>query len=81
MFILASFMICLFVGYFSVSVYWGFPILVCFGFKIVLGSVYVMPCLLFKDLFQSCPKILLKKQSINPKRICRLLDAQKFHVG
>ena len=51
MFILVSFVICLFVGYFSISVYRGFPILVCFGFRIVLGSVCVMPCLIFKDLF------------------------------
>ena len=50
-FILASSMICLIIGYFPVSVYWGFSILVCFGFRIILGSVRVMPCLLFKDLF------------------------------
>ena len=43
MFILASSVICLFVGYFPVSVYSGFPVLVCFGFRIVLGSVCVDP--------------------------------------
>ena len=26
-------------------------------------------------------KIFLEKQSINPKMICRLLDAWEFHVG
>ena len=80
-FVLASFVICLFVGYFLVSVHWGFPVLVCFGFRIVLGSVCVMPCLLFKDLFQPCPKILLEKPSINPERVCKLVDAREFHVG
>ena len=56
MFILVSSVICLFVGYFPVSVYWGFPGLVCFSFRIVLGSVCVKPCMLFKDLFRPCPK-------------------------
>ena len=61
-FILASSVICLFVGYFPIFVYWGFPVLVCFGFRIVLGSVCVFPCLLFKDLFQSCPKSFWKNK-------------------
>ena len=58
-----------------------FYLLGVLGFRIVLGSVCMMPCLLFKDLFRPCPKILLEKQSINPERICRLLDAREFHVG
>ena len=59
---IASSVICLFVGYFPVSVYWGFPVLVCFGLRIVLGSVCVMPCLPFKDLFRLYPKSFGKKK-------------------
>ena len=77
-FILASFVICLFVGYFPVSVYWGFPVLACFGFRIVLGSVCAMPCAIQGSL-STVSK--LEKQSINLERICRLLDAREFHVG
>ena len=43
MFILASSVICPLVDALSISVYWGFPVLVCFSFRIVLGSVCVMP--------------------------------------
>ena len=43
MFILASSIICPFVDDFSIFIYWGFPILVCPGFRIVLGSVCAMP--------------------------------------
>ena len=41
-FILASSVICPLVDdFFSIFNYWGFPVLVCFGFRIVLGSVCV----------------------------------------
>ena len=43
MFILASSVIWPLVDDFSVFIYWGFPILVCFDFRIVLGSVCMMP--------------------------------------
>ena len=49
MIIVVSSVICPFVGHFSVSVHWEeFPILVCFGYRIVL---VVMCMMLFKDPF------------------------------
>ena len=48
MIIVVSSVICLFVGHFSVSVHWEFPILVCFDCRIVL---VVMCMMLFKDPF------------------------------
>ena len=48
MIIVESYVICLFVVHFSVSVQWEFPILVCFGCRIVLVVMCVM---LFKDPF------------------------------
>ena len=46
MIIVVSSVICLFVGHFSVSVHWEFPVLVCLGCRIVLVVMHVM---LFKD--------------------------------
>ena len=43
MFILASSFIYPLIDDFSVFIDWGFPALVCFGFRIVLGNVCVMP--------------------------------------
>ena len=48
MIIVVSSVIYLFVGHFSVSVHWEFPVLVCFGCRIVLVVMCVM---LFKDPF------------------------------
>ena len=48
MIIVVSFVICLFVGHFSVVVHWEFPVLVCLGCRIVL---VVMRVMLFKDLY------------------------------
>ena len=49
MIIVVSSVICLFVGHFYVLVHWKeFPILVCFGCRIVL---VVMCMMLFKDPF------------------------------
>ena len=36
MIIVVSSIICLFVGHFSISVHWEFPVLVCLGCRIVL---------------------------------------------
>ena len=46
MIIVVSSIICLFVGHFSVSVHWEFPVLVCLGCRIVL---VVRDVILFKD--------------------------------
>ena len=46
MIIVVSSVICLFVGHFSISVDWEFPVLVCLGCRIVL---VVMRMMLFKD--------------------------------
>ena len=46
MIIVVSFVICLFVGHFSILVHWEFPVLVCLGCRIVLVVIRVM---LFKD--------------------------------
>ena len=46
MIIVVSSVICLFVGHFSVSVHWEFPILVCLGCRFVL---VVMRVILSKD--------------------------------
>ena len=43
MLILASSVICPLVDDFSLFIYRGFPVLVCFSFRIVLGSVCLMP--------------------------------------
>ena len=48
MIIVVSFVICLFVRDFSISVHLEFPILVCFGCRIVL---VVMCLMIFKDPF------------------------------
>ena len=39
----------------------------------------VMPAI--QGSISTVSKILLEKQSINPKKIYRLLDAREFHVG
>ena len=39
----------------------------------------VMPAI--QGSLSTLSKIFLEKQSINPERICRLLDAREFHVG
>ena len=38
MIIVVSSLICLFVGHFSISVHWEFPVLVCLGCRIFFGS-------------------------------------------
>ena len=48
MIIVVSSIICLFIGYFFVSIHWEFPVLVCFGYRIVLVVMCVM---LVKDPF------------------------------
>ena len=48
MIIVVSYVICLFVGHFFVSVHWEFLVLVCFDCRIVLVVMCVM---LFKDPF------------------------------
>ena len=48
MIIVVSSIICLFVGHFSISIHWEFPVLVCLGCRIVL---VVMRVMLFKDPF------------------------------
>ena len=46
MIIVVSLVIYLFVGHFSVSVHWEFPVLVCLGCRIVLVVMHLMQ---FKD--------------------------------
>ena len=53
MIIVVSSVICLFVGHFSVLVHWEFLVLVCFGCRIVLVVMCVMP---FKDPFRPLQK-------------------------
>ena len=65
MIIVLSYVICLFVGHFSISVHWEFSVLVCFGCRIVL---VLMCVILFKDLFGQHQKIFLEKHSKNPER-------------
>ena len=65
MIIVVSFVICLFVGHFSVSVHWEFSVLVCLGCRIVLVVMHVM---LFKDPYGPLQKIFLEKHSINLER-------------
>ena len=48
MIIIVSSVICLFVGHFSISVHWEFPVLVRLGYRIVLVVMHVM---LFKDSY------------------------------
>ena len=56
MFILASSVTCPLVDDYlslspNLSLNWGFPFLVCFDFRVVLGSVCMMPRMLIEDHF------------------------------